>query len=55
MNANLTFSGTGAWTNWSYVSLNANLREGINDITIYYASGAGSQNFINLDNLQVLH
>ncbi len=55
VNANLTFSGTGAWTNWSYVSLNANLREGINDITIYYASGAGSQNFINLDNLQVLH
>ncbi len=54
VNGNLNFPNTGAWTNWSFVSLNANLREGTNDITVFYDSGSGSTNYLNLDNLQIL-
>lgn len=51
---NLGFGNTNAWTNWTYTSANANLQEGNNTITVYYDAGSGSNNFLNLDNLQVL-
>lgn len=54
-NVNLSFPNTGAWTNWSFVGLNANLQEGINSVTVFYDSSSGSMNFLNLDNLQILY
>ncbi len=55
VNANLAFPNTSAWTNWSFVSMNANLQQGINSITVLYDTSAGSTNFINLDNVQILY
>ncbi len=55
VNPNLSFPNTGAWTNWSFVSLNANLQQGINSVTVIYDTSAGSTNFMNLDNLQILY
>ncbi|HLH03094.1 MAG TPA: glycoside hydrolase family 76 protein [Bryobacteraceae bacterium] len=55
VNANLAFPNTSSWSNWSFVSLNANLQQGINSVTVIYDSSAGSTNFLNLDNVQVLY
>ncbi len=55
INTNLAFPNTNAWTNWSFVSTNANLQEGSNSITVFYDSSSGSTNFLNLDNLQILY
>jgi predicted alpha-1,6-mannanase (GH76 family) len=55
VNTNLAFPNTGSWANWSYVSLDANLHQGGNDITVYYDAGSGNTNFLNLDNLQILY
>ncbi len=55
INRNIAFPNTGAWTNWSYVSLITNLHEGTNDITVYYDSGSGNTNFLNLDNVRILY
>ncbi len=55
VNTNLTFPNTNTWTNWSFVSMNANLQEGSNSITVFYDSSSGSSNFLNLDNLQILY
>ena len=52
---NLTFPNTNAWTNWSFVFANANLKSGTNSITVYFDSGSGSNNYLNLDNLQILY
>ena len=52
---NLMFPNTGAWTNWSFVSLDANLQEGSNSVTVFYDTSSGSNNFVNLDNLQILY
>ncbi len=55
VNTNLAFPNTNAWTSWSFVSMNANLQQGSNSITVFYDSSSGSTNFLNLDNLQVLY
>jgi hypothetical protein len=51
----LAFPNTDQWTNWSFVSMNANLQQGDNSITVYFDAGTGSNNYLNLDNLQVLY
>jgi predicted alpha-1,6-mannanase (GH76 family) len=55
VNRNLAFPNTTAWADWSYVSLVANLAAGANYITVYYDSGSGNTNYLNLDNLQILY
>ncbi len=55
VSTNLTFPNTGAWTNWSFVPINANLQEGLNSITVIYDASSGSTNFLNLDNVQILY
>ncbi len=52
---NLAFPNTNSGTNRSFVSMNADLHEGNNVVTVVYDSSSGSAKEMNLDSLQILY
>lgn len=51
---NLSFAGTGHWSNWSYLTLpNLSLKAGSNTLTLTFDKAAKNANWFNLDNLSL--
>jgi hypothetical protein len=51
--ANQQFAKTSNWSTWSTVSLSRNLTAGSHTLKVWFDAGAGSENYLNLDNLTV--
>lgn len=50
--ANQSFPGTGGWGNYSTVSVSIPLQAGSNTISLIFNSSKGSNNWLNLDNVE---
>ncbi len=51
--ANQSFAGTGGWGNYATISVNIPLNAGSNTISLIYNSSKGSNNWLNLDRIEV--
>jgi predicted alpha-1,6-mannanase (GH76 family) len=52
---NFSFAGTGGWGSWATVSQNnVTLNAGYNSVEVAYDSGAGSNNWLNLDKVTLV-
>jgi predicted alpha-1,6-mannanase (GH76 family) len=49
----MLFTGTGSWSTYRTVSINATLQAGNNTITLAYDSGRNSSQYLNLDRLNI--
>ncbi len=53
ISANQTFPGTANWSTWTKLNVTANLNAGANSTTLTFDSPSGSNNYINIDYLDV--
>ncbi len=51
--ANQNFPATADWNTWSKISVGVTLTKGLHTLKVWFDQGAGSNNFINLDNANV--